>query len=163
MNTPWTWNIGQQQAFQALKNTFSQEPILAMWDPDRPTHLEVDASWYAMGGVLLQKLEDNLWHPIAILSQSMIEAEQNYEIYNKEMLAIVRALEDWWWHYLKSLPQIFNIISDHRNLEYRHTAQNLLAVKCDGPYILVFSIFVSLTSPELLTLRQIPSLIFQPT
>jgi hypothetical protein len=120
----WTWNGSQRQAFQALKETFSRKPILAVWEPNRPTRLEVDASGYATGGVLLQKLEDDLWHPIAFRSQSMVEAEQNYEIYDKEMLAIIRALEDW-RHYLEGLPQTFNIISDHRNLEYWHTAQNL--------------------------------------
>jgi hypothetical protein len=54
----------------------------------------------------------------------MVEAERNYEIYDKEMLAIIRALEDW-RHYLKGLPRSFDIISDHRNLEYWRTAQNL--------------------------------------
>jgi hypothetical protein len=54
----------------------------------------------------------------------MIDAERNYEIYDKEMLAIIRTLEDW-RHYLEGLPQPFDIISDHRNLEYWHTAQNL--------------------------------------
>jgi len=54
----------------------------------------------------------------------MIKAEQNYKIYDKEMLAIIRALKDW-QHYLKGLPQPFDIISDHRNLEYWHTAQDL--------------------------------------
>jgi hypothetical protein len=77
-----------------------------------------------MGGVLLQKLEDDLWHPIAFRSQSMVKAEQNYEIYDKEMLAIVRALKDW-CHYLEGLLQSFDIISDHWNLEYWRTAQNL--------------------------------------
>jgi hypothetical protein len=54
----------------------------------------------------------------------MIDAERNYEIYDKEMLTIIRALEDW-RHYLEGLPQPFDIISDHRNLEYWRTAQNL--------------------------------------
>jgi hypothetical protein len=123
-DAPWTWNANQRQAFQTLKNVFSQKPILAVWDPDRPTCLEVDMSGYATGGVLLQKLEDNLWHPIAFRSQLMIEAEWNYEIYDKEMLAIVCALEDW-QHYLEGLPQTFDIISNHRNLKYWHTAQDL--------------------------------------
>jgi hypothetical protein len=54
----------------------------------------------------------------------MVNAEHNYKIYDKEMLAIICALEDW-WHYLEGLPQPFNIISDHHNLQYWHTAQNL--------------------------------------
>jgi hypothetical protein len=123
-DTAWDWGSPQKQAFQSLKDMFSNQPILAMWEPDRPTRLEVDASGYATGGVLLQKLEDNLWHPIAFRSQSMIDAERNYEIYDKEMLAIIRALEDW-RHYLEGLPQAFEIISDHRNLQYWRNAQDL--------------------------------------
>ena len=96
-----------------------------MWEPDRPTRLEVDSSGYATGGVLLQKLKkDGLWHPVAFRSQSMIDAERNYEIYDKEMLAIIRALEDW-RHYLEGLPLPFDIISDHQNLTYWRSAQDL--------------------------------------
>jgi hypothetical protein len=47
------------------------------------------------GGVLLQQLDDGLWHPFAYHSQLMANTECNYEIYDKEMLAIIRALEDW--------------------------------------------------------------------
>jgi hypothetical protein len=119
----WTWNGSQHRAFQTLKETFLQKPILVVWEPNRPTRLEVNASGYAMGGVLLQKLDDDRWHPVAFRSQSMIDAERNYEIYDKEMLAIIRTLEDW-RHYLEGLPQPFDIISDHRNLEYWRTAQN---------------------------------------
>ena len=54
----------------------------------------------------------------------MVEAERNYEIYDKEMLAVIRALEDW-RHYLEGLPNTFTIVTDHRNLEYWRTAQNL--------------------------------------
>jgi hypothetical protein len=88
-DTTWAWGPAQRQAFQFLKDSFTSSPILAMWEPDRPTRLEVDASGYATGGVLLQKLSDGLWHPIAFRSESMAEAERNYEIYDKEMLAIV--------------------------------------------------------------------------
>ena len=54
----------------------------------------------------------------------MSDAEQNYEIYDKEMLAIIRALQAW-RQYLKGLPLQFEIQSDHKNLEYWRTAQNL--------------------------------------
>ena len=54
----------------------------------------------------------------------MVEAEWNYEIYDKEMLAVIRALEDW-RHYLEGLPQPFSIVTDHQNLEYWRSAQNL--------------------------------------
>ena len=63
-DVPWTWGTLQKHAFQALKDKFSHEPILAMWEPHHPTHLKVNAFGYATGGVLLQKLNDNHWHPI---------------------------------------------------------------------------------------------------
>ena len=121
---PWIWGSMQQQAFNSLKNSFTLQPILTMWELDQPTRLEVDASEYATGGVLLQQLNDHQWHPVAFRSESMVEAERNYEIYDKEMLAVIRGLEDW-RHYLKGLPEPFTIVTDHRNLEYWRTAQNL--------------------------------------
>ena len=65
-----------------------------MWNPDLPTRIEVDASGYATGGVISQKHADGFWHPIAYRSQSMSEAERNYDIYDCEMLAICEALKD---------------------------------------------------------------------
>lgn len=120
----WEWGLRQRTAFDTLKEAFTTEPVLVTWEPDRPTRVEVDASGYATGGVLLQKLEDGLWHPVAFRSESMTEAERNYEIYDRELLAIVRGLEDW-RHFLEGLPEPFEIITDHRNLEYWRTAQNL--------------------------------------
>ncbi len=108
----WEWEDLQHKAFKGLKETFTQEPILTMWEPQRPTRLEVDASSFATGGVLMQEKEDGFWYPIAYQSESMSDAEQNYEIYDKEMLVVVRALEDW-RHYLEGLPHPFDIITDH--------------------------------------------------
>ena len=95
-----------------------------MYDPNKDTRIEVDASEYATGGVLAQLQDDGKWHPVAFHSESMSEAERNYEIYDKEMLAIIRALEAW-RHYLEGLPRCFEIQSDHKNLEYWRTAQHL--------------------------------------
>lgn len=54
----------------------------------------------------------------------MTEAERNYEIYDREMLGIIRALEDW-RHFLEGLPQLFLVHTDHLNLEYWKSLQNL--------------------------------------
>ncbi|EEB89418.1 hypothetical protein MPER_12483, partial [Moniliophthora perniciosa FA553] len=99
-------------------------PITAIGGPRRPLRLELDASGYATGGVILQQLEDGLCHPVAYRSESRAPADRNYEIYDREMLAIIRALEDW-RHYLEGLPESFEIITDHQNLEYWRTAQDL--------------------------------------
>ena len=63
-DVPWIWGATQKQAFNVLKNSFTLQPILAIWEPGRPTQMKVDASRYAMGGVLLQQLKDQQWHPI---------------------------------------------------------------------------------------------------
>jgi hypothetical protein len=96
-----------------------------MWQPDFETRMEVDASAFATGGVISQKqTSDGLHHPIAFRSESLSEPKRNYEIYDRELLAIVRGLEDW-RHYLIGLPEPFTIATDHRNLEYWTKACNL--------------------------------------
>ena len=72
----------------------------------------------------MQKLDDGLWHPIAFRSASMDEHQRNYEIHDREMLAIIEALKEW-RHYLEGLPEPFEIITDHDNLRYWKTAQDL--------------------------------------
>ena len=116
-DTPWHWGEEEQKAFDELKKCFTSTPILAIYDPSRETRIEVDASGFATGGVLNQKQDDGKWHPVAFRSHGMDQAQRNYEIYDKEMLAIIEALEDW-RHYLEGLPSQFEILSDHKNLEY---------------------------------------------
>ena len=123
-NAPWVWGKEEQEAFDEIKQRFCSSPVLAIYDPDRKTRIEVDASGFATGAVLSQEGEDGKFHPIAFHSESMSDAEWNYEIYDKEMLAIIRALQAW-RQYLKGLPSQFEIQSDHKNLEYWRTAQNL--------------------------------------
>jgi len=57
--------------------------------------LETDASRYAIGGVLSQQQKDNSWRPIAYLSKAMNKTERNYEIYNRELLAVMEGLKQW--------------------------------------------------------------------
>ena len=64
------------------------------------------------------------WHPVAFLSKSLSPVERNYEIHNKEMLAIVRALEEW-RHFLEGAEHQFKIWTDHKNLEYFMAAKKL--------------------------------------
>ena len=123
-NTPFEWTTEQQQAFETLRSAFSSAPILALWDAKCLTRIEVDASGFATGGALLQQAEDGNWHPIAFRSASMDPAQRNYEIYDREMLAIVEALKDW-RPFLEGLPTPFDIITNHANLQFWHTAQNL--------------------------------------
>ena len=84
----------------------------------------MDASDYVTGGVLSMECEDRLWRPVAFLSKSLNETKRNYEIHDKEMLAIVRGLEVW-RHLLEGVQYKFEIWTDHKNLEYFMKAQKL--------------------------------------
>jgi len=68
-------------------------PVLASPDLDKEFRIEVDISNYATGGVLSMKCSNKLWRPVAFISKSLSDTERNYEIYDKEMLAVVRCLE----------------------------------------------------------------------
>jgi len=69
--------------------------LLVVLDIDKEFRVEADASNFATGGVLLIKCEDNKWRLVAYISKSLNETERNYEIHNKEMLAVIRCLEAW--------------------------------------------------------------------
>ena len=120
----WEWTDKQEEAFKILKEKFTKEPVLAAPDLDKKMRMEVDASDYATEGVLSMKCKDGLWRPVAFLSKSLNEMERNYEIYDKEMLAIIRGLENW-RHLLEGVQLKFEIWTDHKNLEYFMKAQKL--------------------------------------
>jgi hypothetical protein len=83
----FTWGDKEDKAFQELKQAFTSEALLYHFDPNKPLILETDASDFAIAGILSQQYEMDL-HPIAFYSRDMIPAELNYEIHDKEMLAI---------------------------------------------------------------------------
>jgi hypothetical protein len=78
-----------------MKDAMCNAPILGMPQDTGPSQMEVDASDFAVGGVLSQLQQDDRWHPIKFHSRGMDPAECNYQIYDKEMLAIMDALAEW--------------------------------------------------------------------
>ena len=104
----WQWKQEQQKAFDELKKIFTTRPVLAAPDLDKEFRVEADASNYATGGVLSIKCSDELWRLVASISKSLSDIEQNYEIHNKEILAIVRCLETW-RHFLEETTIKFKI------------------------------------------------------
>ena len=107
-----------------MKKRFTEELVLAAPDLNKKIQMEVDASDYATRGVLSMECEDKLWRLVAFLSKSLNKTERNYEIHDKEMLAIIRGLEVW-RHLLKDTYFKFEIWTDHKNLEYFMKAQKL--------------------------------------
>ena len=123
-DSTWNWTDACQKAFDSLKSAITSSPILIFPDDNKPYKVEADSSEYATGAVLSQEGEDGKWHPIAFLSKSLNSVERNYDIHDKELLAIIRALEEW-RHYLEGAKHKFDIWTDHRNLQYFRTAKKL--------------------------------------
>ena len=113
----WEWTEKEEKAFQELKEQFTKKLVLVAPDIDKKMRMEVDASDYVMGGVLSMECKDGLWKPVAFLSKLLNEMKRNYEIHDKEMLAIVRGLEAW-RHLLEGVQFKFEIWTNHKNLEY---------------------------------------------
>jgi len=87
----WKWEEEHQRVFEELKEKITSQPVLVLSRRKGKFRVETDASGHAIGGVLSQEQEGK-WKPIVFLSRTMQLAEQNYEIYNKKLLAIVEAL-----------------------------------------------------------------------
>lgn len=119
---PFKMTVEARQAFDMLKAAFLVAPAIAYFDPDRETILETDASGWCSGGVLLQVYPEGE-RPVAFFSKKHSPAECNYEIHDKELLAIVRALEEW-TEFLISVPK-FTIRTDHKNLQYFNRIRHL--------------------------------------
>ena len=118
------WNEEHEKTFRRLKEIFISAPILQIPDKNLPFSIATDASLYATGAVLLQKDQNGNWLPCSFLSQSFNAAERNYQIYDRELLAIVRALKAW-RHYLLGSPFPVLVRTDHKNLTYFRTIQDL--------------------------------------
>jgi len=120
----WRWEEAQQKAFNKLKRVFTTKPVLAALDLDKEFIVEADTSNYATGRVLSMKCSDDKWRPVAFISKSLSDTKRNYEIHDKEMLAVVKCLEAW-KHFLEGATTTFEIWTDHKNLKYFMKAQKL--------------------------------------
>jgi len=118
------WDRYCQSAFTELKSRLVNAPLLVHFNPQYESMVETDASDGVLGGVFLQLQPNQEWHPVAYFSKTMIPAEINYPIHDKEMLAIVRALETWRPE-LEGTPTRIRIVSDHKALEYFMTTKAL--------------------------------------
>ncbi len=119
------WNPDAQVAFDALKSRFVSAPVLLVPDPESQFIVEVDASDVGVGAVLSQRsLCDGKVHPCAFFSRRLSPAEHNYDIGNKELLAVRLALGEW-RHWLEGSAQPFLVWTDHKNLEYIRSAKRL--------------------------------------
>ena len=123
-NVKFLWDKIAQDAFEELKRAFTTAPVLVMFDPEKPCVVETDSSDEVTGAVLSQNDNDGVLKPVAYLSSRLSPTECNYDIYDKELLAIVRAFEEWRAE-LEGAAHKVQVISDHKNLEYFMTTKQL--------------------------------------
>ena len=93
-NAPWKWENEQEQAFNGLKLLLTTALVSRMPNEFGKFRVEADMSDGAVGAVLSQE-HDRKIHPVAYFSKAPSATERNYEVYNKELLAIMMALEEW--------------------------------------------------------------------
>ncbi|QRW21942.1 Retrotransposable element Tf2 protein [Rhizoctonia solani] len=89
----WKWETREQEAFQTLKDTITNTPVLCHTNLSKPYFIETDAAGAALGSILSQCQEDGRLHPLGFLSESFKGAEQNYNMHDKELLAIIWSFE----------------------------------------------------------------------
>ncbi|KAK1797203.1 hypothetical protein P4O66_008285 [Electrophorus voltai] len=122
---PCCWSTKAQQAFDELKCCLIKAPILQLPDAELPFVVEVDTSEVGDGAVLSQQSgEDKKLHPCAYFSQHLSPAERNYDVGNRELLAVKLVLEEW-RHWLEGAKHVFLVWTDHKNLAYIQQAKRL--------------------------------------
>ncbi|OJT06055.1 Transposon Tf2-12 polyprotein [Trametes pubescens] len=121
---PFSLSSAAADAFNALKHAFTTSPLLRHFDPRLPSTLATDASDFAIAGVLHQPDDLGLLHPVAYFSRKLTPAEINYEVYDKELLAIVESFRDLRaWLICTDTP--VSVVSDHKSLEHFMTSRIL--------------------------------------
>jgi len=122
--TPWIWTEAQTKAFETLKMLMCSKPILTQPQYDKPFVVHTDTLAYGVGTILLQEGEINpqkpskpRLHPIAYYSATFTPTERNYNIYEHELLAVIKALQNWRPH-LAWTPHPFTLITNHANLTF---------------------------------------------
>ena len=114
-NVRFHWAREADKAFRTLKTAFTTAPVLRHFDRSRPAVLEADALNHALGGTVSQYDDDGVLHPCAFHSRKFTPPEQNHEIYDKEMLAIVECM-DIWRYYFEGSEHKLKVLTDHKNL-----------------------------------------------
>ena len=123
-DTPFSWILECQHAFEELKQAFIIASVLQNFNLEKPVTFETDASDYVTAGVLSQPDEEGNLHSVAFFSSKMFSEECNYEIYNKELLIIVKAFEEWHFK-IHGTADPVTMLTNHKNLKYFITTHKL--------------------------------------
>ena len=103
--------------FNKLKEVFLSALVIKMLDTTKPFFIMTDASLTTMGVVLMQKDSNRDLHSCTYHSATFSPAKRNYDIYDRELLAVIQVLKEW-RHYLTGTEHPVMVITDHKNLGY---------------------------------------------
>jgi hypothetical protein len=115
-NMPFIWTDECSKSFKALKQAFTMALILCHFDHNWEVIVETDTSDYISASILSQYNNEGVLHPVAFFSKKYSPAECNYKIYDKELMAIIRAFDEWRPELEGTLYPI-KVLSDHKNLK----------------------------------------------
>ena len=128
------WGREEQEAFDKICTIMCQAPVLHQPNFEKKFYLQTDASTYGVGAVLSQegdtttqslaKFKKPVMHPVTFFSATFTPTEQNYDIYERELLAMMKALVHW-RPYLGWTKFLFTIMMDYANLQYWKSPKNL--------------------------------------
>jgi hypothetical protein len=116
-DVPFEWLKDQQKAFEQMIHEFTTAPTLRHFDHSREVIIETDASDYVSARVLSHRDDEGVLHPVAYFSKIHSPAECNYDINDTELMAIIKALEEWRPE-CEGAENTLQLITDHTNLEY---------------------------------------------
>ena len=111
-DVPWDFSNDCQKSFKKLKKAFTTAPVLTHWIPDTPIMVETDASDYTLAAVLSIHTPDSNYHLVTFHSQMFKDTKTNYNVHDKELMAIYDAFK-WWRHYLEGASTPINVVTDH--------------------------------------------------
>jgi len=140
--TPWVFSDDCHKSFEFLKNTFTTAPILVHWEPDRHLVMETDTSDYTLAVIISMKTSEGELHPITFHSCTFTGAKLNYNVHDKELMAIFEAFKHW-RHYLEGSASPIDVVTDHKNVEYFCTTKLLTQRQAHwSKYLLQFNFII---------------------
>jgi hypothetical protein len=120
----FNWSRDCQKAFEELKKRVTKTLVLSYFSSELKTFLESDLFDYVSIEILSQKEDDDLIKSMTYFSKILSFAECNYEVYDKELLTIIRCFEQWRAE-LQSMKKSINVMTNHKSLKYFMTTKKL--------------------------------------
>ena len=118
------WSNECTKVLEVLIKMVTSDPILKCLDPEKPFELVVDASAFAIGVVLQQRDEQGRAYDVGYYSKALNKTERNYDIWDREFMAVIFSLRNW-WHLLSGSPHKVIVWTDHANLQYYRHPQKI--------------------------------------